>query len=198
MTTKTHFLRVFLKWLPLAAIAVILCLFTSVAVQQNFRMTANDPQIQIAEDSKRFLSQGGKPNNLLSSAPQVDIAQSLAPFMAIFDDSGTLLGTSGFLNAKPIALPDGVLKSAKAKGEDRLTWEPEKGVRSALVVAYYNGQNPGFVVVGRSLKEIEVREDALTKMTLIALFATLLVTFLILFFTVPKKEISLTHTHSAQ
>ena len=40
------------------------------------------------------------------------------------------------------------------RGEDRLTWQPEPGVRSATVVVHYQGAQAGFVMAGRSLREV--------------------------------------------
>ncbi|HEX8964956.1 MAG TPA: hypothetical protein VF820_00820, partial [Patescibacteria group bacterium] len=44
-------------------------------------------------------------------------------------------------------------------GEDRITWQPEKGVRIAAVIDKLSGDKKGFVLVGRNLREIESREN---------------------------------------
>jgi hypothetical protein len=59
-----------------------------------------------------------------------------------------------------------------------VTWQPAPNVRMATVVVPYSGSNvSGFVVAGRSLREVEVREASLTKMVglawIIGLVATL-------------------------
>ena len=43
-----------------------------------------------------------------------------------------------------------------AHGQDRLTWQPESGVRSAVVVQPWRD---GYVVVGSSLRLVEERES---------------------------------------
>lgn len=163
-------------FLPLGPIALstILCGLVYGTVQQSYRAGANDPQIQIAEDASVYLSNGAKPSDLVGQAPQVDISKSLAPFMTIFDESGNVLATSGFLAGTPVSIPNGVFDFAKANSENRVTWEPQKGVRSAIVVIHYKGATPGFVVVGRSLREVEIRVQALTQMVLIAWVASLI------------------------
>ena len=48
-------------------------------------------------------------------------------------------------------------------GEDRVTWQPQGNVRIALVVTKVTGVQSGFIAAGRSLREVEKREDQLTK-----------------------------------
>jgi hypothetical protein len=67
----------------------------------------------------------------------------------------------------------GVFDYTRAHGQDRITWQPRSGVRSAAIVARYGGAHPGFVLAGRSLREVEAREDRLTLMVGIAWAATL-------------------------
>jgi hypothetical protein len=62
---------------------------------------------------------------------------------------------------------------------DRLTWMPEAGVRSAIVVIHYDN---GYVLAGRSLRRVEQREDnalliigALCAFTLVMTFLATLV-----------------------
>jgi len=57
-----------------------------------------------------------------------------------------------------------VLGAARARGEDRVTWQPASAVRSAAVVVRYGGAQPGFVLAGRSQREVEARVDQLTLM----------------------------------
>jgi len=157
-----------LAWLPLAVVQIALSLIVYTAVQQDLRQSANDPQIQIAEDAAARLSGGQPPPSVLPAAP-VDIRSSLAPYMIVYDDSGAVAASSAILAGTTTALPSGVL-SAVVSGrggkpwrgsppnESRFTWQPADGVRSAVVVRHYDG---GFVLVGRSLREVEEREDRL-------------------------------------
>jgi len=52
--------------------------------------------------------------------------------------------------------PLGVFDSVRSRGEDRITWQPAPGVRSAAVITHYQ---QGFVLVGRSLRLVEQRES---------------------------------------
>jgi hypothetical protein len=157
MNTLRDILR---HWLPLAAVTTACCALVYLAVQQALRHSGNDPQIQMAEDTARALSAGGLPASVLPSN-QIDMAQSLAPVMVVFDARGEPLASSGLLHGRMPHLPPGVFDYVRLNGEDRVTWQPEIGVRMASVVVGYTGTNPGFVMAARSLREVEKREAQL-------------------------------------
>jgi hypothetical protein len=168
-------LRNILKyWLPLAAVATLLCGLVYLAVQQSLRLGANDPQIQLAEDAAAALSAGGTPGSLLPTT-QVEISTSLAPFMVIYNNEGEPLVSSGLLHGAIPLLPSGVFDYTRQNSEDRVSWQPEAGVWIAAVVVAYGGSQPGFVLAGRSLREVETRESQVEQMTGMALLATLAV-----------------------
>ena len=60
-----------------------------------------------------------------------------------------------------LQLPAGVFDFAKTQGEHEITWQPRSGVRMAMVVISSNFSPVGFIVAGRSLQEVEVREHNL-------------------------------------
>ncbi len=165
-------------WLPLAAVTTLLSGLIYLAVQQSLRWGANDPQIQMAEDAAAALGSGGTVTSVLPTA-QVDISNSLAPFMVIYNDSGEPLGSSAKLNGLTPALPHGIFDYTRQKGEDRVTWQPEAAVRIAAVVVAYGGTQPGFVLAGRSLREVEIRENQVEQITAIAWLATLAITLIV-------------------
>ncbi len=150
--------RVLRRWLPIAFAVTVVSGLVYVAVQQVLRQDANDPQIQMAEDAAEVLARGGT----LEAAPaagKVDLARSLAPFVVVFDDKGRPVASSGQLHGKDPVPPAGVFAYVRLHGEDRVTWQPEPGVRIAVVVAGFTGSTRGFVLAGRSLKETERRES---------------------------------------
>jgi hypothetical protein len=100
------------------------------------RQNADDPQIQLAEDTAAALARG----------------QSSA-------------GGSGYLHERLPGLPAGIFSYARQHSVDRVTWQPEPGVRSAIVVVSYGGGQPGFVMAGRSLRDTERRADNLLGLT---------------------------------
>lgn len=158
-------LHAVLYWLPLALAISAAAALVYVAVQQDFRQNANDPQIQMAEDAALQLEAGKTVQVVVGDTgdTKVDMARSLAPFLIVYSDSGQPLAASVQLNGQTPALPQGVFESVRQMGEDRLTWQPQPGVRSATVVTHFGGSHPGFVLAGRSLREVELRESQLTQ-----------------------------------
>ncbi|HTY39843.1 MAG TPA: hypothetical protein VMC43_02005 [Candidatus Paceibacterota bacterium] len=156
----------------LVAVTLFAGLIYGVA-QQIVRQSANDPQVQMAEDAAVALAGGMAPSVLLPNTPPVDIATSLSPYLIVFDGRGTPIAASGRLHGNIPVPPPGVLEYALAHGEDRLTWQPERDVRIAAVVRPYAGAQAGFVLAGRSLRETESRTGALLKMVLLGWLFTL-------------------------
>ncbi len=161
-------------WIPLAIVTTMLAGLIYVAVQQDMRTGANDPQVQIAEDVSAALTAGEDPTRL-SPSIATDISQSLAPFIIVFDDSGKMLFSTAELHGTSPTPPPGVFAYTKTHGEERLSWQPEPSVRIATVIMHYGGTNPGFVLAGRSLQEVEKREAALTLQIMVGWVATLLI-----------------------
>jgi hypothetical protein len=168
--------RAFLYWLPVALCATILSGLVYGTVQQDYRQSANDPQIEMAEDAAIQLQEGAHPQAVVGSG-NVEMSRSLAPFVIVYDASGHVTASSAQLNGSTPELPPGVFDSVRTGGEDRLTWQPQEGVRVAAVVTQFAGSAPGFVLAGRSLREVEQREDRLTLMVGLAWLAALVGTF---------------------
>ena len=168
--------KIISRFVPVAAVLVGLCGLVYIVTQQAYRMSANDPQIQLAEDAARGAAEGKSPYALVPNE-QVDIATSLAPFVMILDDDKTPQASSARLNNVTPTIPPGVLDYAKEHGESRITWEPTDGVRAALVVVHFKGNKSGYVVAGRSLREVEKRESQLTFLVGTALFSLLVLSF---------------------
>ncbi len=154
-------------WLPLAVVITALSGLVYLVVQQSLRWGANDPQIQMAEDAAAVLTSGGAPESILP-IDQVEISTSLAPFMVIYSDTGEGIASNALLHGVVPALPPGVFAYTRQNGEDRVSWQPEPGVRISAVVVAYGGAQPGFVMAGRSLREVEKREDQVQQLAGIA------------------------------
>jgi hypothetical protein len=143
------------QWVPLAVVVVALSGLGYILVQQDQRSLANDPQIQMATDARLVLDAGASPASLVP-ATQLDIAQSPAPYLVIYDASGQIQAASATVNGSALIPPAGVFDSAHAQRFDAITWTPVPGVRSAIVVMQYS---QGYVLAGRSLRYIEERES---------------------------------------
>lgn len=163
-------------WLRSAIVICGLCGILYVAIQQELRQGANDPQIQMAEDAAAQLADG-QPVQSVVPVQKVDIATSLAPYIIIFDSTGKPVASSAQLNGQTPTIPSGVFDYVRQNGEDRITWQPQPGVRSAIVVTQFKGANSGFVVAGRSLREVEIREDDALHIALLGMVTLLFITF---------------------
>jgi hypothetical protein len=167
--------------LPLAVVVTGLCGLVYLTAQQILRMNANDPQIQLVQDTAAALAGGTSTGDLLPTQP-VDIAASLSPFLVVYDSSGKPVAGNGTLHGHLPEIPSGIFQYVDQKGEDRVTWQPEPGVRVAAVVVRCAGEQPGFVMAGRSLREFEERVDQLGTIVVIAWLVILAASLMVLAF----------------
>ena len=170
--------RVARVWLPIAALSVFVCGLAFVTGQQVLRMGANDPEIQMAEDAAASLSSGTAMSPVPTSP--VELSRSLAPFLIVYDDTGAVVGSSALLQGQTPRLPPGVLDYVRAHGQDRITWQPAPGVRIAAVIERVEGPSSGFVLAGRSLREVEQRESILQSLLLVSLAVTWVGTLIVI------------------
>jgi hypothetical protein len=167
---ETILRRAAVVWVPLAVALTGVCGLVYVSVQQDLRQGANDPQIQMAEDAAASLEAGASAASVVPNT-SVELATSLQTYLMVFDQSAHLVASSATLHGQPPPFPPSVLTNAR--GQDRITWQPEPGVRGAVVVQPWRG---GFVVAGRSLRMVEERENTALLITGLAWAATLAAT----------------------
>lgn len=160
----------------LSGIATILALALYGIPQQVLRNSANDPQIQMATDLAAKLEAGATAPNAVP-AGDVDMARSLAPFVIVYDEQGRPAAGQGKLNGGIPTPPAGVFDYVRQHGEERVSWQPVlgsgHGVRIAAVVEHVGGAHPEFVLAGRSLREVEMREEQISRMAGLAWLAML-------------------------
>lgn len=168
----TPITRAFLRWLPLAFLGTTMSALVYLAVQQEGRHLANDPQIQMARDAAAALAAGRPVESVLPAVP-IDLERSLAPFVMVLDDKGTVVAASARLAGQTRVMPSGVFDHVRQVGEERVTWQPEPGVRMATVVVRRTDAGGGFVVAGRSLNETEERAYQLQTIVGLAWLVTL-------------------------
>jgi len=134
-----------------------------IAVQQDMRIGANDLQIQLSEDGARALAEQ-QPLDSVVPPGKIDISQSLAPYRIVFDAQGSPVASNAVLHGAVPDIPKDLFDYTRIRGEDRVTLMPEPGVRSAAVMISVASEPGGFVIAGRSLREVEKRIDQLTQM----------------------------------
>jgi len=162
-------------------LAILLTLTTFVAgtavviSQQVLRLSANDPQIQLAEDAAQRLNSGEDVAHVIPER-KVDISASLAPFVIVCDEAGRPLASSGDLDGVTRTPPRWVFEFVRSHGKEVLSWQPRPGVRIASVVVR---TSKGFVVAGRNMREMESRKGKVTDLAILGwLAASAALTFL--------------------
>jgi len=180
-------------WFPLAIAGTIVMFAVYVAIQQDIRIGANDLSIQTAEDGAAALASGTQSPASLIGSGHIDIDKSLAPFTIIFDDSGKLLASSGYINGQVPVPPSGVFDFARANPDDRITWTPLPTARIATVVKHFSAvSNPsdatatgisGFIVAGHNIRESENRDSRILFLIGVAWVGLIVITFFATLFT---------------
>ncbi len=164
-------------WWVLAVVITVLCSGLYAVGQQVMRQSANDPQIQIAEDIAYGLAHGGDIHSLIGPS-NVEMAQSLAPFTIVYNDKYEMVA-SNVRDAQIPVIPRGVLEYTNQYSVHRVTWQPAPALRIAAVLQKVEGAQGGFVLVGRSLREVEDRSDGLFRNVVAGWLATLVISLLV-------------------
>lgn len=173
-----HTLRL---WLLSVAIGSGLIVFSYTAVQQSLRLGLNDPQWQLAEDAAYQLSQGASPSSVIPSSV-VDESRSLAPFVTIVDDNVQVLASSGKIGDTVPLPPASSFPDAQKRGNNWFTWQHDNNtVRDATVILpYHHGTASGYVLVARSMKQVENTIGHITVLAGLTFIGVLLAPALIL------------------
>jgi len=165
------------NFIPLAVLITGLSGLVYWAVQQDIRIGSYEPQIQLSEDAAARISAGEDPKKIIPTG-NIDISKSVAPYLVIYDDKDNVLASNATLNNQTPKVPQGVLDYAKNNGQDRISWQPATGVRSAIIVTHFsNSKVSGSVLSGRSLREPEKRIDMLGTQVALAYLVTMISTF---------------------
>lgn len=166
VTTGARELRAQSLVLAIAGVfSFAIALMTYAAFQQPYRHAADYPQIDMAAEAAYALNHGARVEDIVP--PQaIDMRHSLAPYVMVFDDAGNPVQGSARLDGRiPIPPADAFGFARRNAPEHRFTWEPVGGVRTAAVLRHYGGPDSGgFVLVGRSLRDVESRIASTTRL----------------------------------
>jgi len=172
------FISILKLWLPLAVTITLVCGIVYTVVQQNYRLTANDPQYQMAEDAANAISNGIDPKTLIINTP-LELSNSLSSYLIIYDGLENPIASGALLNGKIPKLPSGVLAFVKKNGENMITWQPQRGIRQALVIKKSQSTNLYYVVAGRSLRKTEERIGLLMQQVAFGWICSLVILFIV-------------------
>jgi hypothetical protein len=160
--------------LPIAI--AITCIYTAMyfIMQQNIRSSADGLPTQYAENVRSKLEKGIPISVAVSGLENVDMQTSYMPFVMVYDNAGNVKISTAILGISIPKIPVGALEQATRHGENRLTWQPQPGVRNAVAIVPYsvNGTT-GFVLAAQSLKLYEQRILTTGYMVLIGFIITL-------------------------
>lgn len=179
-------LQRFLRWLPIGLAISTVFFAMYAAVQQVYRQGANDPQIQMAEDAATMIEESGR-SRMVVPAKTIDISKSLGTFVIVYDKNQQPLYSSAELNGKAPIPPAGVFAYTTAHDQHRLTWQPQTGVRVATVIQKVDQGDASFVLVGRSLREVEQRVSEMTIM-MVGAWAVAMLGSLALYLLLPEPK----------
>jgi hypothetical protein len=145
----------------------------AITFQQMLRRGADQPQHQMAEFYAFEIGSGEKPEDAIPPG-YVDLERSLEPFVIYYDESGTPGKATGYLDQSIPIPPRGVFDYARSHGTDTFTWQSRPQVRIATVLRHITGARGGYILAGRSLRDVEKNESILYRMTFLGWLAMVL------------------------
>lgn len=172
--------RVFIAWLPLAAAVTGLSMLCYLGAQQVLRQSFNDAPVQIAEGALSEINAGTKPADVTNG--HVDIAQSITPFVIVYDADGKVIGGNGQLDGQIPTPPHGVFENVDFWRYGH-SWEPKNDIRidAAIIPFTVNGVS-GFVLGGRNMRLMEAHIEHLGALMLAAWAVIMFTTFVLALF----------------
>lgn len=180
-----HLQKETLFFLAFFLLATIMIVFVYAIAQNILRAGANDPQVQMAENAA-FLLDHNAPMGPIVPELGVELSRNSEPFIQIYDKKGSVVDGNATLHGKIPHIPKGALDNTKEISENRITWQPERGVRIATVIRRNGGQTPGFVITGRLLNETENRIGSIGKLCLLVWFGMICI-FGVFYYFISKK-----------
>lgn len=161
---------IFLSWVTIALLLTGLIGLVFAGYQHAVRSMANDPQIELAEEVTKAINNGAPIESILSQGSSMDMRDGLAPFAMIFDKDRKLVGSTAKLGDNTPEPPQGTFEFAKEQGRNMFTWSPEEDVRVAAVVL---PAKDSYVLIGKNLREVDLRTKEFSYMALGAWMALL-------------------------
>ena len=158
--------RVFAWWADSALIITALCVGMYSVGQQVLRQSINDTPVQLAEDTAAALEAGQAG---VVPKQKVDIAASLSPFVILYDKAGNPSAGNGYLDGQLPTPPQGVFQSVDFWAHGH-SWEPRSGVRVDAAIVPWSG---GYVLAGRSMREMERHIEHMGALMVIGWLGTL-------------------------
>ena len=156
---------------------------------QKERNQADIAPEHLAMATKAKLEKGIAPADAIKDRKIIDLASSDSLFIVIYDAAGVCHNSTAKIHGVDPLIPLGALTVSREKRENKITWQPEAGIRAAIVILPWtlNGLD-GYVVAGKSLRRTDLRIAARKQRTLISFLATIVVLFVVLFVMKPTQK----------
>jgi hypothetical protein len=143
--------NILIFWVVVAFLVTFTSLLVYVTAQQVLRLGANEMPAELAAETSINLENSKSPLDAVP-AEITDISKSPGTFAMVFDKDKNLIASSAVMGIDEPAYPREVLDYVDKNGEDRVTWQPQKGLRFATIAVKAGDK---YIVAGRSLKETE-------------------------------------------
>ena len=143
--------RLIAIWCALMLAGVFSAGCAYVVGQQVVRQDANGPAAAIATEAVIAMGTEGQSAQEVV-AGKTDVSSSLLPFVMIYDDNKNLIATSAGYGSEQYQFPVSALSTVSDSHDNRVTWQPQPGLRFATVAIKYRD---GYVVGAVSLREPE-------------------------------------------
>lgn len=167
----------------LSLVLLVTTIFVSIcyASRAVFRQAANDPQIEVTEQVAKIIEQGVPLEAIISSAEVVELNDSKALFVVIYDGEKNLVASSATLDGQSLSIPAEQVALASGQDTHRFDWQPKDELKFALVSKKVG--DSAYIVAGRSLAETTLRMESLRPILfggwIVSILFSLLITFLI-------------------
>jgi hypothetical protein len=174
------FLRSVVSFLPFAVCITLLSGLIYFSSQQVIRLSANEMPSLSVDTALARISIGQQLNTILPNIP-IELSKPFGFFFSAYNEQKVLTIAQTTVRSAPVSVPSGVLDYAKSHGKDRVTWQPETGIRLAIVVVYEPRTNT-YLVAGRDLTDYEHRIETLGLQILLGWGITIIATFVAVIF----------------
>lgn len=165
------------SFLPILTIILI----TSIAyvmVQQTIRDEANDAPIDLAQNISETVEREPTILENQQQSQTVDPTKSDSMFIQVYKDDGSLAFSTLQIGQDKPTLSKSDLEASKNQRKAFTTWAPTNDVRLATVISRYEGNQPGYVVTGKSLAQAERRINNLTRTAALGAVAASVITLI--------------------
>jgi hypothetical protein len=139
-------MRRIIGWLTATIIITLIFGSVYVTLQQFGRHSANAAPAAAA--AAQIQQMGSGP----TAEPRLELTADSGIFVMVFGEDNKPAASTVILHGELPVIPAGVLETARTFGSDTVTWQPEPGLRMAVVARQAPG---GVVVAGQSLTPFE-------------------------------------------